>query len=92
MYVSSAQSFKDFMESKIWEDVSNELDLWLNDIHESLEDPEDLLDDKQHAKLRGSAQAVRRFRLLPFVVLENIEEDARQEAMAKEINETKEGG
>jgi len=91
MYVSNAQNFKDFTESKIWEDIFNELDSWLKDIHESLEDPSDELSDRQHAKLRGNAEAVRRFKLLPFVVQENIEEDARQEDITKEINETEEG-
>lgn len=79
MYVSSAQNFDDFVVGNIWEDIHNELNKWLDDIHESLEDPDDALDNKQHAKLRGNAEAVRKFMLLPFMVRDNISEDVRRE-------------
>jgi len=85
MYVSSAQSFNDFVDGSIWKDIHDELNKWLDDIHESLEDPEDVLDDKQHAKLRGNAEAVRKFMLLPYMVRENILEDARREEESGEI-------
>lgn len=87
-YISSVEAFKSFMESSVWTDMQNEMDRWINDIHEALESgvsvdmsnsrPQIIeLTDKQLHRLQGSAEAVRRFKRLPEVIIDNILDDNR---------------
>ena len=79
MYRSSAQGFDDFIEGNIWKDIANDLEEWLNDIHDAMEDPNEALTDRQQAKLRGNAEAVRKFLLIPVVLRDNVLDDQKRE-------------
>ena len=72
MYRSSADAFKEFEESSIWKDILSDLEEWLEGVHETMEDPEENLTDREQAKLRGNAEAIRKFVLLPEVLHDNI--------------------
>ena len=71
-YISSVQEFEDFEKSGIWQDMVNELTLWVGRIRNELEDPEGKLPDKQLHRLGGSAEAIRMTLDLPETVRENI--------------------
>ena len=76
-YKSSSAVFEEFLESSIWEDMRHELDLWLEDIRQSLEDAGD------HAillRLQGNAEFVRKAKNLPANILDNIKEDIERES------------
>ena len=79
MYRNSAEAFKEFEESSIWKDILEELDLWLGDVHETMEDPKGVLTDGQHAQLRGNAETLRKVEMLPAMVRENIIADKEGE-------------
>lgn len=72
---STIEQMKGFMESLIWQDIKDELDAWLKDIHEGLEDPDGKLPDKALHRLGGNAEAVRNFRNMPREMLNNLMED-----------------
>lgn len=69
---STALAFKDFLESRVWSDIKEELEVWLNDIRDSLEDPDRDINIKQMNVLQGNAQAVRRILDLPRVMYEEL--------------------
>jgi len=79
MYRNSAEAFKEFEEGSIWQDMLDELALWLEDIHETMEDPDDELSDRVHAKLRGNAETIRKIKMLPEAIRENIISDREGE-------------
>lgn len=79
MYKSSAEAFKEFGEGNIWQDILNDLDVWLRGVHEAMEDPEERLTDREQARLRGNAEAIRKFVLLPEVLHDNILADKEGE-------------
>ncbi len=57
-YLSSPREFKDFMRSNIWRDFKHELEVWLEDIHLSLEDSSRDMPDKTLHRLGGNAEVV----------------------------------
>ena len=77
-YRSSAQAFNEFMDSTIWDDLRRELELWLGDVHEDLENASGENDEKILHRLGGSAQAIRRFMLMPEVIRDSIIEDRKE--------------
>lgn len=79
MYRNSAEAFKEFEEGSIWQDMLGELVLWLEDVHETMEDPGDELSDRAHAKLRGNAETIRKIKMLPEAIQKNIISDREGE-------------
>ena len=76
-YKSSPAMFEEFLKSSIWEDMNYELDLWLEDIRQALED---IGDHAALLRLQGNAEFVRKTKSLPVNVLENIKEDIERES------------
>jgi len=74
-YISSAEDFKSFMDSSIWRDMKGEIELWIEQIRNSLETPESSEDDESDDSLRGSAKALRRVLAMPEVIRGTILED-----------------
>ena len=66
------------MDSTIWEDLLNELKLWLRDVHGDLEDPTGENPVGTLRRLGGNAQAIRRFMLMPEVIRDSIIEDRKE--------------
>lgn len=71
-YVSSVKDFDDFVESGVWKDIKNELDIWLKMIHIALEDPNSNLTDKALHRLGGNAETIQKMFIMPEVVRKNI--------------------
>jgi hypothetical protein len=86
-YISSPEIFKSGMESSFWRDIDKEMDRWLDDIHEALElgvyiddsGKSVEISERRLFQLQGSAEAVRKFKQLPHVILDNILEDNERE-------------
>jgi hypothetical protein len=74
-YISSATAFREFLEGSVWRDISHELEMWIEDIRSSLESKERTPDFETLKNLQGSAEAVRKFLLMPQIILDNIIED-----------------
>lgn len=77
-YRSTAEGLNEFMKGSIWRDIVDELDLWLKDIHETLEDPDSTLSRKRIYRLGGNAEAVRKLMLMPEMIRDNILADAEE--------------
>jgi len=78
-YRSSARAFDEFMESTIWDDMVQEMNNWLGDIHKMLEDPGGGADDKTLHRLGGNAETIRNIMKMPEVIRDNIIEDNKKE-------------
>ena len=74
-YISSAEDLKSFLDSSVWRDMKSEIELWLDKIHEALEDPDGEENNESTERLRGSAKALRRVLAMPEVMRETILED-----------------
>jgi arabinogalactan endo-1,4-beta-galactosidase len=75
---SSIGQLKDFKESTIWLDISDELDIWLHQIHQELEnglvDGELAYSARLLDRLGGSAEAVRNFHNMIDVLIDLAED------------------
>ena len=74
-YRSTAESFDQFMKGSVWRDMLDELKLWLEDIHETMEDPAGILSTEALYRLQGNAETVRKLILMPEMIRDNILED-----------------
>jgi len=77
-YRSTAGMFDDFMKSTIWDDILQEMNDWLEDIHRGLEDPNGETDDKALHRLGGNAETIRNIMKMPEVIRDNIKEDHKE--------------
>jgi len=71
-YSSSPEDFEDFVKGSVWADIVKELNLWLEDIHIVLEDPNGDLEDKALHRLGGNAETIRKVHQMPEVIRDNI--------------------
>lgn len=83
-YLSTPGMFETFLESIIWQDMCKDLDLWISDLRDILEDIEGVLTEAETNKIRGRIDALRNVKSLPQVALENITEDLEREKNKKE--------
>ena len=74
-YRSSAQAFNEFMDSTIWEDMLQEMNAWLGDIHKGLEDVDGKASDKDLHRLGGNAETIRNVMQMPETIRDNIKDD-----------------
>lgn len=86
-YRSSAESFAEFMKGSIWADMKEEIDLWIEDIHEDLEDPSGLATEKELNRLGGNVEAMRKLKMMPEMIMHNILEDTKRKQEENEENE-----
>lgn len=68
--INSLNEFERFQKSSLWADLKGELDIWLIQIHLSMENED--IDDKTYRQLQGSAKAIRQMQKLPEVLIENL--------------------
>ena len=81
-YRSSAKAFEEFMDSTVWDDMLQELNAWVDDVHKILEDPSGDVGDKSLHRLGGNAETIRNVMKMPEEIRDNIIED-RKEASEK---------
>ena len=77
-YRSSAQAFSEFMDSTIWDDILQELNAWLDDVHKILEDPSGDANEKALYRLGGNAETIRNVMRMPEVIRDSIIEDRKE--------------
>jgi hypothetical protein len=77
-YRSSEGMFKEFLKSSIWKDMVYELEQWMKDIHEMLEDADGDLDFGKIKKLQGNIETLRNVKDMPQNILDNIRDDVER--------------
>jgi hypothetical protein len=68
--LSTYSQISDFIQSTVWRDISNEIQVWIAQIHEQFEVAEE---HKEFYKLQGSAEACRNFLALPQQILDALD-------------------
>ena len=76
--ISSPTEFEQGMGSPFWQDMKNQLEAWLSDVRDTLEDPENIYLDRTLHRLGGNAEALRRVLMLPSETLKNLREKRRE--------------
>ncbi len=71
--ICSLQDWKDFKSSRIWKDIQEEFNIWLDDIHTALEDNDGETLDKTLHRLGGNAETLRRVLDFPEIIIDSIE-------------------
>ena len=77
-YRSSEGMFREFLKSSIWKDIVYELDQWINDVHEMLEDADGEFDFGKLRKLQGNIETLRNVKDMPQNILDNIKDDVER--------------
>lgn len=73
--VSNKVHLKDFIEnSTVWRDMKSEMNVWLKDIRDQLENPEGHMSVRVLDRLGGNAESVRNLLVLPEVLLDIIDQ------------------
>lgn len=73
--ISTIGQLRDFKESFIWKDITEELDIWLHQIHEQLENHGMASSHRQLDRLGGCAEAIRNFNDILEVLTAVAEDD-----------------
>ena len=77
-YRSSEGMFREFLNSSIWKDMVYELEQWMKDIHEMLEDADGKFDFGKIKKLQGNIETLRNVKDMPQNILDNIRDDVER--------------
>jgi hypothetical protein len=72
---STPDQLSDFKHSVFWQDICEELDIWLNEIRDQLENPDLDFSHRTLDQLGGSAKALRNVKNLPDVLIGLAEDD-----------------
>ena len=73
--LSNKVHLKDFIDnSTIWRDMKSEMDIWLSDIRDQLENNDGQLSVRILDRLGGNAESVRNLMTLPEVLLDIIDQ------------------
>ena len=75
---STYTQFEEFLTSRIWKDICDEIDSWIDDIHIELEDRDGTKSIDELKRLGGNVQACHRFKMLPKILAENLLIDREQ--------------
>jgi len=67
---ATAHALNEFLDSGLWKDMENELELWLDAARDGLENPE--ADDKEIYRNQGRADACRRLLSLPETMRDSL--------------------
>ena len=82
---STAGQFNEFLESTIWADIENELNVWLEGVRDGLEDTSMGVEDLY--RNQGRAEAVRYVLSLPETIRDTLAEIQRAHAEQNEEEE-----
>jgi hypothetical protein len=69
---SSIKNIEEFITGSIWHDFKIELNIWLENVRDCLEDGDNILSIESVKKLQGNAEAIRNCLNLPETVIESI--------------------
>ena len=72
---STLGQLKDFKESVIWADIVEELQIWLDQIRDGLENPGMQVEHRMLDRLGGCAEAIRNFSNIMDVLVALVEDD-----------------
>ena len=86
---SNEHLMREFKKSVVWIDMEAELNVWLTEIRDLLEDPS--CSDEITALLRGSAEGVRNVLIMPDTLADNFKTDKDQEKKEKEHGRENDG-
>jgi len=75
--LSTGESLKAFIESSLWQDLKREIEVWLCELRDNLEDPSCELSPGMLSRLQGSAMALRNVLQLPENMLDSKIEERR---------------
>jgi hypothetical protein len=75
---SSPTEFEQGIESQFWQDMKRQIEAWLSDVRDTLEDSDNFLFDKTLHRLGGNAEALRRVLILPGETLKNLRENRKE--------------
>lgn len=81
---SNEATMREFEKSFIWHDMQEELNVWLTEIRDLLEDDDLAMPERETAGLRGAAKAIRNMLVLPETLADNMKADAKAEKVEKE--------
>jgi len=74
--ISTKGQMKDFIDySPVWKDISSELNVWLEEIRNQLENNDGNMSSRILDRLGGNAESVRNLLNLPLVLLETLENE-----------------
>lgn len=77
-FKSNRLDLRDFINnSLVWVDIKSELEIWLKDIRDQLENTSGNLSPRVLDRLGGNAESVRNLLALPQVMLETLDNDAK---------------
>ena len=76
--ISSPTEFEQGIGSPFWQDMKNQIEAWLSDVRDALEDSDNVYFDKTLHRLGGNAEALRRVLILPNETLKNLNEKRRE--------------
>jgi len=76
--VCSVSEFEAGLESNFWKDVSGQLETWIIDIRDALEDPDGLIPEKVLNRLGGNAEAIRRVLVLPNEIIDALKHGIKE--------------
>jgi hypothetical protein len=74
---STVGQIKDFKSSIFWQDVCEELDIWLGEVRNQLENPSLEMSHRTLDQLSGSAKAIRNLKRMPEVLI-GLAEDSEE--------------
>ena len=74
---TSARDWTDFAKSPVWLDMSEELNVWINDLHQQMENPE--LSAELWRRLQGNIEAIRNVLNMPLILAENLKAQEEEE-------------
>ena len=72
---STVGQLRDFSESVIWTDMKNEMDIWLSQIHEQLENHGMECSHRDLDRLGGCAEAIRNFHDIIHIMIDLADDD-----------------
>lgn len=70
----SVREFEIGMASPFWQAMKVQLEAWIEDIRDNLEDPDNIYLERTLRRLGGNAQALRYVMRLPEITLKNLED------------------
>ena len=70
----SPREFEIGMNSPFWMDMKAQIEAWLEDVRDNLEDPNNIWLERTLRRLGGNAEALRNVILLPEITLANLED------------------
>jgi len=75
---SSPTEFEPGIGSPFWQDMRRQIEAWLIDVRDTLEDPDNIYLDRTLHRLGGNAEALRRVLMLPEETLKNLREKRKE--------------